>query len=362
MISSTMWLPLLPALTATHHVRMLDAVGDLNRAWRGRLDPRVVEWIDEVLDTLQIGHTALVGLSFGSWMATQYAMRRPDRIERLAILAPAGIVSRQHLKWLVEMTFKVQLRPTPARVERAFDTFVMEQTRRQLREDPWRPIVQQFIVGSMSFRRNSRELRPVRCNIERLAGSGIPVLALIPRAETLHDGSTMAERFRQQLPHAQVELVDDANHLILIDQPEVVTEQLTKFSPLEFTKTFSNARDLPVAAGTHRRASLRSVADWPYSGHYHESTARSTSCGARSTSTATCSTSWCSRAETRPRPSGSSGLLKGLQYMPRVMVTDKLASYGVAHRESCRRWNTAGRSTSTTGPRTLINRPGSANG
>jgi pimeloyl-ACP methyl ester carboxylesterase len=232
MVSSTMWLPLLAALTAKHHFRMLDVVGDLNKSVAtGALESpaRVVEWIDEVLDALQIGHTALVGLSFGSWMATQYAMGRPDRVERLAILAPAGIVSRQHVKWLVEMTLKIQLRPTAARVERAFDTFVMEQTRPKLREDPWRPIVQQFIVGSMSFRRNSRELRPVRCNIERLAASGIPVLVLIPRDETLHDGPTMAERFRQQLPHAQVELVDDANHLILIDQPEVVTEQLTKF-------------------------------------------------------------------------------------------------------------------------------------
>ena len=31
MISSTMWLPILPALTRTHQVRMLDAVGDLNK-------------------------------------------------------------------------------------------------------------------------------------------------------------------------------------------------------------------------------------------------------------------------------------------------------------------------------------------
>jgi pimeloyl-ACP methyl ester carboxylesterase len=69
----------------------------------------------------------------------------------------------------------------------------------------------------------------VRCNIERLAASGIPVLAIIGRDETLYDGATMAERFRQQLPHAQVELVDDANHLMFIDQPDVVTEQLQKF-------------------------------------------------------------------------------------------------------------------------------------
>jgi pimeloyl-ACP methyl ester carboxylesterase len=30
--SSTMWLPMLPALTATHHVRMIDAVGDVNKS------------------------------------------------------------------------------------------------------------------------------------------------------------------------------------------------------------------------------------------------------------------------------------------------------------------------------------------
>ena len=38
-------------------------------------------------------------------------------------------------------------------------------------------------------------------------------------------------------------------------------------------------------------------------------------------------------------------LLKGLRYVPRVLVTDKLASYGVAHRRRSRAWSTAGRST-----------------
>jgi putative transposase len=45
---------------------------------------------------------------------------------------------------------------------------------------------------------------------------------------------------------------------------------------------------------------------------------------------------------------------------PRVLVTDKLRSYDVAHRELMRS-STGARSTSTTGPRTPINRPGSAN-
>ena len=96
--------------------------------------------------------------------------------------------------------------------------------------DPWHAIAQQFIFGMSNFRANLRESRPgARCNIERLASSGIPVLAIIGRDETLHDGPTMARRFREQLPHAQVELVDDANHLVAIDQPDVVNEHLRKF-------------------------------------------------------------------------------------------------------------------------------------
>jgi pimeloyl-ACP methyl ester carboxylesterase len=81
-----------------------------------------------------------------------------------------------------------------------------------------------------NFRRNFREPRPgMRCNIKPLAASRIPVLALIPRNGTGHDGPMMAQRYRQQLPHAQVELVDDSNHLVFIDRTDVATDQLQKF-------------------------------------------------------------------------------------------------------------------------------------
>ena len=50
-----------------------------------------------------------------------------------------------------------------------------------------------------------------------------------PHHETLHDGPTMAERFHQQLPHARVELVDDASRLVFIDQADVGYQHLPKF-------------------------------------------------------------------------------------------------------------------------------------
>ena len=64
------------------------------------------------------------------------------------------------------------------------------------------------------------------------------------------------------------------------------------------------------------------------------STAGSSTCGARSTSTATCSTSLVqSRRNAVAAKRFFRKLLKGLRYVPRVIVTDKLASYQVAHRE-----------------------------
>jgi pimeloyl-ACP methyl ester carboxylesterase len=130
---------------------------------------------------------------------------------------------------MLGMVVKVALRPTPQKTEWLFDSMAMEETRPRLRTDPWRPIAQQFITGMPTFRPNLREPRPGRCKIDGLATSDIPVLAVIGRDETLHDGATMAERFRQQLPEAQVELVDGANHLVFIDRQDVVAEQLQKF-------------------------------------------------------------------------------------------------------------------------------------
>ena len=56
-------------------------------------------------------------------------------------------------------------------------------------------------------------------------------------------------------------------------------------------------------------------------------------------------------------------LLKGLRYVPRVLVTDKLASYGPAHRVVMPSVeHRQSKYLNSTGPRTRINRPGTASG
>src|SRR6185503_5971250 len=91
-------------------------------------------------------------------------------------------------------------------------------------------IMQQCVVGMKGFKfAFIGAVRPTRCDLEPLTVARIPVLVMIGRDESLHDGPKMAARFRQQLPTARIEIVDDANHTIPIDQPRIVEKLLADF-------------------------------------------------------------------------------------------------------------------------------------
>ena len=231
-LSSTSWLPLLPTLASRHHVTMIDAVGDVNKSVASRpltTAAHVVTWLDETLRALEIEGAAIVAMSMGTWMTTQYTMTFPDRVERLALIAPVGLVSGQHLRWMAHGAYANYLRPTKARLESFIDTTATPAGRQRLRQDPWQPIIQQYVTGTIGFNKALVAARPTRCNLQRLASTQIPVLVIVGREESLHNGPKMAARFRQQLPAARIELVNDANHLIPTDQPEIVEKLLTDF-------------------------------------------------------------------------------------------------------------------------------------
>src|SRR5688572_24038096 len=207
--SSTMWIPLLPAFAGTHRVFLIDAVGDLNLSVASRVlskPSHVAAWLNETLDGLAIERSAFAAASIGTWMATHLAMRHPMRVERLAMICPAGIVSRQHFLWLLS-AIAAGTRPTRPRLERFVDSMAMPATRPRLRQDPWRPVVEQFVTGLPTFRARPNEARPTVCDIAPLAADEIPMLIIIGNSETLHDGKQMADKFRQKLPKAHVEVI-----------------------------------------------------------------------------------------------------------------------------------------------------------
>ena len=174
-----------------------------------------------------------MGALRGSWIATHYTIAFPERVDRLALMCPIGIVSGLRPSWVFRALTTMSVRPTDRRVASLLDTMVMPTNRRLLRQEPWRPMMQQFASGAVGFKFSLSNARPTRrrgdCDLRRLSSARIRVLAIVAKDESLYNGPTAATRFRQQLPEARIEFVNDANHMVMVDQTEIVEKLLADF-------------------------------------------------------------------------------------------------------------------------------------
>jgi pimeloyl-ACP methyl ester carboxylesterase len=231
-ISSTMWIPLLDTLTASHRVFLVDTIGDLNKSVATRVlhdGGDVARWLDAVLHGLSVTEAAVVGLSYGAWIGATYAMARPEAVERLAILSPAGVFSGVRPAWMARALYANLIRPRPETLRRFMATMYTRETAAQLEGSVFGQVIDQYIGGIMEFRSSTREARPRTYRAEALAALTMPVLVIIGDEETVCDGPRSAGIARQRLPHARVELVAHANHSVTADQPEIVEQMLRQF-------------------------------------------------------------------------------------------------------------------------------------
>ncbi len=229
--SSVMWLPLLAVLAAEHHVHLLDAVGDMGLSTStapatGAAD--VVAWLDEALAACAVDRATFVGASMGAWRATHFAHAHPERVDGLALIGPVGLVSNLSLGFWTHTVPAVMVRPTPAKLGAYVDWMVMPASRERSRQAPWQDVRDLFcLLGT--FRPNLREAHPAKADLSPLASCGIPTLVLVGRDECMHDGPEMAARFTDVWPLADVEVVDEARHLVFIDQTDLVSDRLRDF-------------------------------------------------------------------------------------------------------------------------------------
>jgi pimeloyl-ACP methyl ester carboxylesterase len=165
--------------------------------------PAYAEWLDEVCDTLQITRAALVGISQGAWTALKFAVYRPERVEKLVLMTPGGVVpdkrggiaeliglsllGRWGMRRIVQRMFGCQ--PVPAGIE---------------------PIM---LVIMRQFKSRFGVL-PVFSDDE-LRRLTMPVLLLGGTDDMLRDLPQIEARLRALIPHLSAQIIPGAGHALL---------------------------------------------------------------------------------------------------------------------------------------------------
>ena len=197
------------AWSSRFRVYAIDMIGDAGFSAPSRppLDSDAYAlWLDDVLAGLGVARAAVVGLSLGGWLALDYATRRPDRVERLALICPAGIGRQKN--FLLKAAPLMLLGPWGARKVREL---VFGPAPTQL-PDIVRPLIE--LLGLIW-----REYRPRVLKIPVISDAGLasltmPVLAVVGGRDVLIDSAETRERLTRHAPHAEVVFLPEGRHYL----------------------------------------------------------------------------------------------------------------------------------------------------
>lgn len=223
--NTVMWMADAAAWSSTRRVYAVDVIGEPGLSAPSRpplASDAYARWLDDVLDYLGVGRTALVGVSLGGWLALDYAIRRSARVERLAVLAPGGVGRQKYgavAASLVLMplsdrgrrlALRLALGPVPA---------------------PTTPEARAFAEYALLIQRHYRPRRdrlPVFTD-EQLRALTMPVLSITGARDGLLDSGQTSRRLGRLLPQATVTLLPDSGHLLL-GQTKTIQDFLTEKS------------------------------------------------------------------------------------------------------------------------------------
>jgi pimeloyl-ACP methyl ester carboxylesterase len=212
--SSAGWYATVGALAPGSRIYAVDLLGDHGRSVpsgspiRTRAD--LTSWLDGVLDELGLRAAALVGHSYGGWIAAQYSIAEPERVSRLVLIDPAETLTATRAGF--------RLRGIPLVLGRGCDRY----RRFYLWETRGWPCDPAFLdlwsygagtgAGGVVWPR-----RPGPGELARLT---MPVLVVAAGRSRQNDASALVAAARR-LQAAQAVLIAGATHFtVLHDQPE----------------------------------------------------------------------------------------------------------------------------------------------
>lgn len=222
--TSAVWLRNVGAVSQTYRTYLVDIVGEPNKSeWSDPLRSRsdCAEWLSEVLDGLNIDRTHLGGMSRGGWLITNFALANPNRVKSLMLFAPGGCFAKFRLSFFVHFLFPM-LFPTRPRLRR---TVRWLSATGQV--DEW--LAELMFLAVKHFRFPKRGIYPTVFSDDELRGLRVPTMLLLGEHEVLYDSTAALNRAVKLVPGIRAELIANAGHLLIVEQPEIVNRRMVQF-------------------------------------------------------------------------------------------------------------------------------------
>jgi pimeloyl-ACP methyl ester carboxylesterase len=184
-----------------------------------------------LLDGLGVERAGLAGMSLGSRTSVDFALTWPDRVERLVLSSPGVSGMTFHDPFILDQLSRMTAAPDAAGVVAALlRMWVDGPLRTPEQVDPAvRGLCERITTDTVTRHGLGWRIPPVEVGaIDRLAELTMPITIVLGEFDS-SDIVDMAERVTGQARQAELVTVEDAGHVVNLEQPDRFREILLKF-------------------------------------------------------------------------------------------------------------------------------------
>jgi len=223
--TSTVWFANVGALSRTHRVYAVDQMGDAGRSVHDgqpiKRPADLMSWLDALLDGLGLDGAALVGHSYGGWLALSYALHAPARVRKLVLLDPTYCFTGMTLGFRVR-ALPLFIRPSAQRTR----NFLTWEAAGTTLDTDW--LVLASLAGGEV--RRSKLILPRRPRDSDLLRAAMPTLVLTAEKSRQHDIGRLAANAERLMSNVFTAVVPGASHFTMpMHAPEHLNRELTQF-------------------------------------------------------------------------------------------------------------------------------------
>ncbi len=228
--TSLMWIPNIEALSESYRVYAPDNIYDFGRSVFTRAiktPDDFVRWLDELFNALDLNDDInLMGLSYGGWLTSQYALRFPDRLDKIVLLAPAATVLPLNSEFALHAL--IGLIPHRSFVRKTMSWALEDFTRNDSIQELTGFFVENMYLGLRCFKFKML-VSPTVLTDQELKNLKMPTLFLVGEDEKIYSAEETLKRLNSVAPHIKTELIPDAGHDLTIVQAEMVNRIILDF-------------------------------------------------------------------------------------------------------------------------------------
>ena len=229
--TSLSWIPNIQALSENYRTYAVDNIYDFGRSvfTRKFKEPEdFICWMDELFTKLDLEEDInLMGLSYGGWLTSQYALSHSERLEKIVLIAPAATVLPLGPGFLKSALLSIL--PHRHFIKKAIYPILeglwkKNEEGRALAE-AW---VDHLNIGLRSFKPKML-VSPTVLSDTELQSFRMPVLFLVGENEKIYSAKEAVERLEEVAPRIKWEIIPMAGHDLTAVQASLVNRSVLEF-------------------------------------------------------------------------------------------------------------------------------------